>query len=171
MRTQVIPAQITTVEDKIAGNLNGTQLFLMMIPILYTTLDYAVFYPHMHVTGIKIISALIVLVTSVLLSLRIKGKVVFNWMIVILAYNLRPKYYVCNKNDTYLRNLDLIIPEKRHHTFTSDSHVAKKDSSTVPEYQIQELLQLERLVGNTKLGLRFRSNRKGGLNVAFNKIN
>ncbi len=170
MRTQVIPAQITTVEDKIAGNLNGTQLFLLMIPILYTTLDYAIFYPHMHVSVIKILSALFVLIASILLSLRIKGKVVFNWLIVILAYNIRPKYYVCNKNDTYLRQLDLLTPEKHSHTHISNAHAVKKEPQEVAEYGVKELLQLEKLIGDTKRGLTFRWNRKGGLHVAFNEI-
>jgi hypothetical protein len=37
MRTRVIPAQITTVEDRIAGNLNLTQILLLMIPVILGT--------------------------------------------------------------------------------------------------------------------------------------
>ena len=42
MRTTVIPAQITTVEDKIAGSLNLTQILILMIPVFWATIVYAV---------------------------------------------------------------------------------------------------------------------------------
>jgi len=35
MRTRVIPAQITTVEDKIVGNLNLMQMAILMVPIFF----------------------------------------------------------------------------------------------------------------------------------------
>ena len=42
MRSTVIPAQITTVEDKIAGNFNLVQILLMMAPVLIATLLYTI---------------------------------------------------------------------------------------------------------------------------------
>ena len=35
MRTTIVPAQMTTVEDRIAGNLNFTQIFLLVTALLY----------------------------------------------------------------------------------------------------------------------------------------
>ena len=113
MRTRVIPAQITTVEDKIAGNLNITQIGLLMVPIFFGTLVYMLFPPIMYIAWYKLAVILFVLFISVLLALRIKGKVVLHWVIILIQYNLRPKYYLFNKNDDYARTMDIIIFEKK----------------------------------------------------------
>lgn len=42
MRSTVIPAQVTTVEDTIAGNLTITQIMLLIAPVLLSTAIYAV---------------------------------------------------------------------------------------------------------------------------------
>src|SRR3989344_8530921 len=99
MRSQPIPAQITTVEDKIAGNLNLTQIILLMVPVFFTTAAYAVFPPQMHLAVYKFPLVLIVLFVSLILSMRIKGKVVLNWLVILIQYNVRPRYYLFNKND------------------------------------------------------------------------
>jgi len=170
MRTQVIPAQITTVEDKIAGNLNGTQLLLLMVPIFGTTIIYALITPQMHITLLKIVSVLFLLIVCIVLSLRIKGKVMFNWLILVLAYNTRPKFYVANKNDTYLRTLDLLVPEKRTQTSLKKAISPKNNHVPIPRLNSKDLLTLQRLVFNTKSGLTFKTTKKGGLHVAFNEI-
>src|ERR1035437_7132403 len=103
MRTTVIPAQITTVEDKIAGSLNMTQVMLLMVPVIFTTIAYAILPPRMHIEAYKIVLVLIVLLISLILSLRIKGKVVLSWLVILFTYNVRARYYVFNKNDIFLR--------------------------------------------------------------------
>ena len=112
MRTTVIPAQITTVEDKIAGSLNLTQLMLLMVPVFWTTIVYTLFTPMMHVVWYKLPLVLVVLIISLSLAIRINGVVVFNWLFVILNYKLRPKLYVFNKNDSYLKEIDLPVETK-----------------------------------------------------------
>jgi len=107
MRTTVIPAQITTIEDKIVGSLNFTQLILLMIPVIWTTIVYTLLSPAMHVVWYKIPLVFAVILISLGLAIRINGVVVFNWLFVILGYKLRPKLYVFNKNDTYLKDIDL----------------------------------------------------------------
>ena len=54
MRTTIIPAQITTVEDKIAGSLNMTQILILMFPVLWTAIVYLILYPAMKLTLYKL---------------------------------------------------------------------------------------------------------------------
>ena len=54
MRTTIIPAQITTVEDKIAGSLNMTQTLIMMFPVLWTALVYILLFPSMKLTSFNL---------------------------------------------------------------------------------------------------------------------
>ena len=48
MKTQVIPAQITTVEDKIVGSLTFSQLLLLLTPVALVALIYAFMPPLME---------------------------------------------------------------------------------------------------------------------------
>ncbi len=134
MRTTVIPAQITTVEDKIAGSLNLTQIMILMVPVFWTTAVYTIFSPAMHLAWYKIPVILIVLFACLILSLRIKGKVLVEWLLVLAKYYGRPKYYLFNKNDSYLRSLDLPVFEKKTITFPKLNPVrneVKKTSSCI----------------------------------------
>lgn len=167
MRTRVIPAQITTVEDKIAGNLSLTQIIILLSPVLFTTLVYALLPPAMNFTLFKLILALAFSLIAVTLSLRIKGKVVLHWLLVLAQYNLRPKYYVFNKNERFARRVDL--PQT-----TPTAKAAKtKKTLELPQLNkpsIQELLQLNNLVTDKNYNLVYRTGRKGELNVAFEKV-
>jgi len=45
MKTTTVPAQVTTVEDRLAGNLSLTQLLLLVCPVFVSCLIYVVFPP------------------------------------------------------------------------------------------------------------------------------
>ena len=169
MRTTVIPAQITTVEDKIAGSLNLTQIIILMIPVIWTTVVFSILPPRLHFTWYKFPIILIVLFTCLILSLRIRGNVVLNWLVVLLRYNTRAKYYLFNKNDSYLR--DIVLPEsKRETTKLTRRAQAKKEAQRLsPSIAIAELIKAEKLLKNGKYSIIFRQ-KKGGLNVAFEQI-
>lgn len=170
MKTQVIPAQITTVEDKIAGNLNLTQLLILISPMLVIAFVFILLPPAMKVTGYKGIIFAVSVVLAVTLSLRIKGKVVINWLGILLLYNLRPKYYLYNKNETYLRKMDL-LKRKRIKTQKADKALSKKKhKNPVIRSGIKDLVNFEDLISRSKVDLRYRSGKKGGVNVAFDQI-
>lgn len=168
MRTTVIPAQITTVEDKIAGSLNLTQLMLLMVPVFWTTIVYTLFTPAMHVALYKIPLILAVLIVSLGLSVRVNGVVVFNWLFVILNYKLRPKVYVFNKNDTYLKDLDLPI-ETKPVLKTAKSN-QPSTAAAARKVNVKDFLLLQRFMKRRKMKLRYKSSAKGGLYVAFEHV-
>jgi len=166
MRTTVIPAQITTVEDKIAGNLNLTQILILMVPVFWTTLVYALFVPGMHFTFYKLPLVLIVTVICVVLSLRIKGKVVIEWLAILSKYNLRPKFYVFDKNDSYLRTMDLPVFEKKPLKFFSKQKAVKTQKTISFNPDFREIVKLESFMKKRKYRLSFKTNGNGGINVA-----
>src|SRR5450830_86906 len=99
MRTTIIPAQITTVEDKIAGSLNMTQILILMFPVLWTATIYILCMPSMKLTPYKLGLIFLAVIVCITLSLRIKEKIVAEWLGVFFTYHLRPKYWLYNKND------------------------------------------------------------------------
>ncbi len=164
MRTTVIPAQITTVEDKIAGNLNITQVFILMAPVFFGAGTYVFFPPFFRFAVYKILATAFVIVISLILSLRIKGKVVANWLIVLLTYNLRPRFYVFNKNDPYQR--EVYLP--RNVLKTNKKAVLKKGAKATSFSK--DLTRLQKYIKNPKYALSLKPNRKGGVYVALNEI-
>lgn len=168
MRTTVIPAQITTVEDKIAGNFNLTQIMILMAPIFWTAIVYTLFAPTLRLAWYKIPLILVFLFICLILSLRIKGKVVLNWVVVLLRYNLRPQYYVFNKNDSYLRHLYLPeVEKKKAYRLKTRTRKRLVNEPTV-NLAVNTLLQFEQAI-QKKYVISYKS-KKGGINVAFEQI-
>jgi len=170
MRTTIIPAQITTVEDKIAGTLNLTQVMLLMIPVIFTTIAYVILPLKMHIEGYKLVLVFIVLAISLILALRIKDKVVLNWLVVLLKYNLRAKYYIYNKNDTYLRDIILPKTHKKQIMLLEKAIFRNEEKLKAKLPHIQDSLRIKNFIKNKNYSLSVRPNKKGGLYVAVNKI-
>ncbi len=170
MRTRVIPAQITTVEDRIAGSLNLTQLLLLMVPVFWTTVEFILLPPKLHVSVIKIVIAFIVAIICVTLSLRIKGKVVLNWAGILLRYNLRPRWYVLNKNETYLREMYLPKIEKKPFKIFKKMRSTAKEKTVVPVLEGADMIRLETVLQNPAFTFFVKTNKKGGLDVGLEQI-
>ena len=153
MRTTIIPAQITTVEDKVAGSLNMTQVLILMTPILWTAIVYILLMPSMKLTSLKLVLIIISTTISGILALRIKDKIVAEWLGVLLKYRLRPKYWLYNKNDITNRIIDIpntpdiaLIPRK------SSKKVSSKHKT---EINISDLVRFEQLIESGKVAVRY----------------
>ena len=170
MRSKPIPAQITTVEDKIAGNLNLTQIMLMMVPVFFTTAAYAVFPPGMQLAIYKIPLVLVVLVLSLILSMRIKGKVVLNWLVILLRYNIRPRYYLFNKNDTSLRVLDMPVFEKRQRKLFKKAPAKLEKRAPIPAFALNDLARFQKMVNDPNYSFVLKAGKEGGFNVSLGQV-
>jgi hypothetical protein len=165
MRQTVIPAQITTVEDKIAGNLSFMQVFILMVPVFISTLIYVMFIPVMNLAIYKVVLMIISLILCSVLAFRFKGKIVLNWLIILINYNLRPKYYVFNKNDIFQR--DVVLDSK---SITINSQKLKHTAKVKQKNIVKDIKQIEKYLKNEKYGLTVKPNKKGGFYVAYNEI-
>ena len=163
MRNTVIPAQITTVEDKIAGNLNLTQILLLMTPVLITTLLYSLISPAMKLTVFKMILIGLSILVCGILAIRVKGRVVLNWLAVFIKYKLRPSFFVFNKNDCYLREIETTVKNNKQSKVIKKLPVLKTEKTLVEV----DAVKLLHVINNQKNSLRFVFNQKGGLHVAL----
>ena len=157
MRTTIIPAQVTTVEDKIAGSLNMTQILILMVPVLWTALVYIVFLPVMKIAIYKIALVLLSVTICGLLAIRIKDKIVAEWLGVVVKYQLRPKYWLFNKNTLTGRNLDLPEVAEPH-----EAKVFAKAAKLGKEVRISvaDLVRLENALGTGKVAVRYQFTKK-----------
>lgn len=156
MRTTIIPAQITTVEDKIAGSLNFAQILLLMLPVLWGTLVYAIFIPTMKLAPYKVSLVLLVSAISLILAIRVKDKIIAEWIGILLRYKLRPKFYIFNKNDITERLVDLPFESVVNHK----KAVAKTTKRLTKELSIKDLIKFEQAMASKNLAVSFRYGRK-----------
>ena len=164
MRQTVVPAQVTTVEDKIAGNISFKQLLLLVTPIFFGGAMFVFLPPFMGYTSYKII--LWVLLASVCLSLaiRIKGRLVIEWLIVKGKFNLRPSHYVFNKNTRAMRHIEQEILQIK------DEVIVEEKTETVDEPAFGSLHKLEQIILEPKADMIFSATKKGGLRVSIKEI-
>lgn len=158
MRTTVIPAQVTTVEDTIAGNLNLTQIVLLVSSLFVNTAIYALVPKQLSFSPLKTVLMIAVFIVFVGLTLRIKGRVVINWLVILLSYLARPHLYLFNKNDSTFRDMSVYVPSKKE-LEKSEVVVKKSRSSEQSQFDLQSLLR------NTDVNVRFT---KKGLSLVKN---
>jgi len=168
MRRTIVPAQITTVEDKIAGNLNLIQLILLLSPVFVGSSMYISFPPLMHIVVYKGVLIVISIFIAGSLAFRIKNRIVLHWLILIFRYNLRPAFYVANKNDQYYRHV--FEEETITQGVVKKSVVIHPLQENTSNLSIAESIQLEWIIQNPKSNTRFIFSKKGGLYASLSKI-
>ena len=114
MKSTVVPAQITTVEDKIAGSLNFIQIILLVFSLIIGTAFYGLIPPKLHLSTLKIILLIAEFAVFGLLALRYKGRILADWLVIYLRYKARPRIYIFTKNDPQSREqfADIKIMQK-----------------------------------------------------------
>ena len=169
MRTTVIPAQITTVEDIIVGNLTLKQILILIIPVLAGSVLYILLIPAMEMTLYKAVAVSLLSIFCITLSVRIRQKILLDWVHIISKWYFQPRYFVFDKNDTSLRTIEKppkeknkSLPEALRRSFLNRVPLLKnhkqKKTERVPMHQDYINLQ--------NVSIRF-TKRKGGVSVAF----
>ena len=158
MRTTIIPAQITTVEDKIAGSLNMTQIIILMVPVLWTAVVYIIFLPTMRLMPYKFVLIFLSLLVCLTLALRIKDKIVAEWLGVLFQYRLRPKYYLFNKNN--ITGRELVIPELPVENAPAKKVARKSTKVNDIDLTLSDVVKLNNLIASGKVALRYQFTKK-----------
>lgn len=167
MKVTVVPAQVTTVEDRIAGSLGMSQLVLLAAPIFIGSGLYVILPPVMHTVVYKLVVIALLFVLCGLMAIRIKGKIVLLWLITLFRYNVRPRFYVYNKRDLHGREQyrDGLISELEGEPVVINRRVRKTLSLSTAD-----VVELEHIIGNPAAKLSFETNKKGKLYVRITEI-
>lgn len=152
MRTTVIPAQVTTVEDTIAGNLTLTQIVLLVSSLFVNTFLYALLPKQLAFSPSKILLMLVVFCLCIALSIRIKGRLVIHWCVVLTAFLLRPHIYTFNKNTLFYRK-DIVFEDQKRKIKKVTVSKKEKQITSQPRFDYQSVLR------NTAINLQFKKNR------------
>jgi hypothetical protein len=168
MKFTVVPAQVTSVEDRIAGNLSVMQMSLLALPVFGGSFLYAILPPFMGGAIYKYVLLGVLVVASSTLAIRIKGKILLSWLIVILRYNRRPSLYVYNKRSLIGR--EIVRAPAKSTVKAVATKPAKKRKASLPSIGVAEAARMMKLIGGQDSDLRFEVNKKGGLCVRYTKI-
>lgn len=167
MRISIVPAQITTVEDKIAGNVSVQQAMLLGLPILFGFIIALVFPPSGQFVAYKIAIVLGLFVVCGSLAIRIKDRIVAQWLKLFVVYSARPLHYVYDKNSTYLR--DIAQTEAVTEKIVTIQQV-KKPVVNTNNISPKEFLRLEQFATDARAGMKFEIGKKGELNVRITEV-
>jgi hypothetical protein len=164
MKNTFVPAQVTTVEDRITGSLSVTQLFLLTAPIFVGCIVYLLLPPFFTYAMYKVVLVAAIAALSGSLAVRFKGKILLFWALIYFGYKLRPRFYVLNKNDGHMRTF------KPHQK--AETHEAEIRADTLPSKQLSslktsEIAKIESILANPAAGVHFDFNKKGELRVRF----
>lgn len=167
MKQTVIPAQVTTVEDRIVGNLGISQMVLLSMPILAAGIVFTILPPALHIALYKLAFLSPFTAVCAALAIRIKGKIVLFWIIVRMRYNLRPQYYVFNKNTTANRELYDGIKTTELAKDEPEKIAPQRQRSTLTT---AEMIRTLAVMDNPAAKLAFTTDKKGKLYVRITEI-
>ena len=169
MKTAIVPAQVTTVEDKITGNLNLTQLLLLAAAVFGDSAIYVLIPPVSNSSPFKLVLITVLTILLGLFAIRVKGKLLLQWMIILLHYSFRPRFHIFNKNDLYMRSA---VTNEVPFEGKIEEAVEEQEVSLEPMQQLStaEKVKLEGIIADPQANFHFRTGRKGVLHVRINEV-
>lgn len=165
MRSTVVPAQITTVEDRIAGGLGMSQILLLTVPVFGGSALFVILPPFLSYATYKVVAIAMFAAICGLLAIRIKSRILLSWLVILLRYNMRPRYYVFSKNSMYLREQP--ASKKAIQTVDEIKQPQKIDSKPLPTLSTQQLARIQNIITDPNTNLRFTFSKKGRLRAHF----
>lgn len=167
MKVTVVPAQVTTVEDRIAGNLGFSQLLLLVMPIFTSFVVFVLLPPFMRISPLKIVIISVLTFLCWLMAIRIKGKILLLWLVVIARYNLRPSFYVFNKNNEAGREQyrELLVKEP-----ATEKVKATAKQIAPSGLELADKVRTLNFINNPAANVHFETNKKGKLYVRITEV-
>lgn len=158
MRVTAIPAQVTTVEDRIVGSLNLSQLLLLCAPVFAGGLLYAVLPPTMNIVLYKLLVLAALAFACGLLSIRIKGAIVLHWAGILLRYWLRPRYYVFDKRSAHGRDQ---YKETSVEIAEEATNETPQPARKAPQLSLEDVMRVQDLIANPAANIAFETKKRG----------
>jgi hypothetical protein len=110
----------------------------------------------------------LIAVLCLTMAIRIKGKIVLLWLIVIVRYQARPRYYLFNKNTSSHRDrYDGLAPASTSPTLQPATIDARPHQSKLA---FHEAATVYGMIDDPLSQVRFETTKKGGLHVRFTKV-
>ncbi len=160
MRTTIVPAQITTVEDTIAGNLTLNQLILLVIPVFSTVMVLVICPPFLKLSIYKLVISFVIALPPIALSIRVKGQVAFRLVRLALTYRIRPRIYLLTGSSS---SCSFCLTEEKENDVIQVQE--PEPAEFIRPLDDTELKELGEIL--TDRSINFYANKKGGFNAVI----
>lgn len=167
MKATIVPAEVTSVEDKITANLSMSQLILFAMPMFIGALMYWILPPSMDFSPYKLVVIGLIAAISFTFAIRINGKIVLLWLVTITRYNRRPKFYLFDKRSVYAREDYPEVKQEMRQKVTTTKQIGL---GTLPKLSIKESDFVFSTLNDPIKRLNFETNKKGELNVRITEV-
>ena len=167
MKVAIVPAQVTTIEDQVAGGLGLKQLVLLVAPVFLSGVVYGILPPAFNLSPYKIIVIALLFICIGSLAIKIKGILLLNWLLIFARYNTRPKWYIYDKNSLALRPTNAAT-QSLQEAKTGPINTIQSQSSAVT-LMAHEQFTIETVMNHPASKLHFKTDKKGKLYVAISK--
>ena len=94
MRSTLVPAQITTLEDQITANLSMRQILIFIFVILSNLILFCLIPPFLRLDPIKITLSIFISIQCLSLAIRVKGHLILDHLLLIARFRFRPRIYL-----------------------------------------------------------------------------
>ena len=117
MKTSVVPAQVTSIEDTITAKLSLTQIVLLILPVFLAAIIFTGLPPSLHIKLYKLILTVVIAIPITTLALRINGQLLLRWLVMLSTYQVRPRRYIatlswsCSCNNKELSSVEDNVDE------------------------------------------------------------
>ncbi len=98
MRSTVIPAQITSVEDKITSFLNLKQIVILVLDLILIIVIFLIIPPLVKFSLLKMILSVTLSLLIVPLIIKYRDVILLDYLVLMLSFKLRPKIYVLRRD-------------------------------------------------------------------------
>lgn len=169
MRVSVVPAQITTVEDRIIGCLGFMQILILVSAILCGAGVFVVLPPMMGEAWYKYGIIAAVLVVGSTLSIRVRGVILAHWVSIIVRYNQRPMYYVADKNTTAYRQRDKDKDDQAHMPVHTSPGTVSRHQPVLLDASARA--KARAVIDDPAAHIRIATDTKGGVHVRITQVN
>lgn len=171
MRVSVVPAQVTTVEDRIIGCLGFMQILVLVSAIVCGAGVFVVLPPMMGEAWYKYGIIAAVLVVGSTLSIRVRGVILAHWVSIIVRYNQRPMYYVADKNTTAYRQRgkDIDIDDQAHMPAHAPPRTVSRRQSV--HLDVSARAKARAVIDDPAAHIRIATDKKGGVHVRITQVN
>lgn len=169
MRVSVVPAQVTTVEDRIIGCLGFMQILILVSAILCGAGVFVVLPPMMGEAWYKYGIIAAVLVVGSTLSIRVRGVILAHWVSIIVRYNQRPMYYVADKNTTAYRQRDKDKDDQAHMPVHTSPGTVSRHQPVLLDASARA--KARAVIDDPAAHIRIATDTKGGVHVRITQVN
>jgi hypothetical protein len=170
MKSIIIPAQVTTVEDKIIGNIGMLQLTLIFAPMMLGGLLYAGLTPRLHFAIYKIFIMIVLETIGAISAIRVKDHILLIWATYIASYLLRPRLYLYTtpaapQDDKTVIGTETSSSIARSHAVAAGRPAQQPFAVITPE----ERIAVSEYLSNSDIEILFKTTKQGGSYVAFSE--